>query len=290
MNTILYISYGSGPHEQEVIFSLLSALRWVGPAALDLRFLILTDRPTSFAGLPATVEYISPERWDEWAGPTRFNHRRKIMAIQHALARFDAPTVLLDGDTWLRRSPRELFARIEKGRTIMHIREARIVDIDSPQGAQLNAFLEAERFSWSGAVDGRIPRDRSLWNAGVIGMHPEDVGLLDEVLALTDDFCSRGTLHILEQLAFCLVLAERTSLVEAQDIVFHYWPPYLHEPFRKVLPPLAEATRALPLEGRIDAYHRHRPRPTVARRLKVIAKRILQTVRLVPLGSRSNEW
>jgi hypothetical protein len=91
-------------------------------------------------------------------------------------------------------------------------------------------------------------------------------------------------------LAFSLVLAERTSLTEAADIVFHYWPPYLHEPFRSVLPRLVTATFELPMAKRIAVYHRHRPRPTFSRRLKVLAKRCLQAVHLVPQGSRSNEW
>lgn len=290
MRTILYISYGSGAHEQEVIFSLLSALRWLGPDRANIRFLIFTDRPATFEGLPATVEYIAPQQWTAWAGPTRFNHRLKILALRQALAQYRDPTVLLDGDTWLRRDPRELFNRIAPGRTLMHIREARIVDIDSPQGTQLNAFLKAERFTWSGAEDGRIPCTVSLWNAGVIGLHPDDAGLLDEVLTLTDEFCARGSLHILEQLAFCLILSTRTALGEAAEIVFHYWPPYLHEPFRVLLPELAASTAALPLDQRIEVFHQHRPRPTFPRRIKVVFKRCLQALGVVPIGTRSNEW
>ena len=69
----------------------------------------------------------------------------------------------------------------------------------------------------------------AIWNAGVIGLDPADAKLLDEVLDLTDQFCACSNLHVLEQLAFSYVLTQRSVVSETHDIVFHYWPPYLHQ-------------------------------------------------------------
>jgi hypothetical protein len=290
VRNVLYISYGTGLHEQEAVFSLLSAWRWAPPKSDDVHFLILTDHPESFTNLPATVELITADQWREWAGPTQFNHRRKILALQYALSRYCAPTVLLDADTWLRKPPRKLFERIAPGKTIMHIREARISEIATPQGRMIVDFLTREQFVDSDERDIRIPIHTAMWNAGVIGIDPADTKLLDEVLLLTDQFCGRSTLHVLEQLAFSYVLSLRTHLQEAHDIVFHYWPPYLHEPFKQKLPEIMGQITGLSLEDRIAKCYEHRPRPTLPRRGKVVLKRGLQSLGLLRGRSRSNEW
>lgn len=290
MKTVLYISYGTGWHEQEIVFSLLSALRWTGLEPSDLRFLILTDHPASFADVPATVEFVSPEQWRAWSGPTHFNHRRKILALQHAMRNHAAPTVLLDADTWFRKSPNELFKRVTPGKSLLHIREARICDIATPEGRKVADFVSHNRFVSFAGDDLAIPVQTDLWNAGVVGLDPADVRTLDEVLHLTDQFCARSNLHILEQLAFSFVLPQRTQLQESYDIVFHYWPPYLHEPFRRKLPDLMDRYAMLPLKERAAAYYAERPRPTLRRRAKVILKHCLQGFGLLRGQSRSNEW
>ena len=290
MKNLLYISYGVGPHQQELIFSLLSALHWTDPETAGLRFLVLTDRPADFAGLPVKIELIEPEQWRAWSGPTRFNHRCKILALQHAMRKYEAPTVLLDADTWFRKPPQKLFDRVAPGTSILHIREAQISEIDSPQGRSVADFVSHNRFPISAEHDLSIPIETNLWNAGVVGLDPADAGLLDEVLHLTDRFCERSKLHILEQLAFSYVLAQRTQLGESYDIVFHYWPPYLHEPFRQKLPEIMQQSAALPLKQRIAWCYARRPRPTLPRRGKVILKRCLQGLGFLPGRSRSNEW
>ena len=291
MKIILYISYGTGLHEQEALFSLLTARHWTGlDEGGDMRVIILTDHPDHFAGLPAMVEYISTEQWREWAGPSNFNHRRKILALRHVLQKYRAPTVLLDADTYIRKHPSELFARIAPGKTLMHIREARIGEIDTPQGHMLADFLRRDRFVDQAGRELAIPLETYLWNAGVVGIDPADSGLVDEVLHLTDQFCARSSLHILEQLAFSFLLAQRTKLGEVPDIIFHYWPPYLHLPFKDVLPKLVADTAGLALPQRIERFYAARPRPTFVRRVKVVLKRIVQAFGLLPGRSRSNEW
>ncbi len=109
MNNLLYLSYGSGPHEQEVICSLLSAYRWSAPGD-TYRILVYTDHPESYRDLPLEIQFVSPMQWQEWSGPKQFNHRRKILALQHAMQTYGGPVVLLDGDTWLRARPSGCFS------------------------------------------------------------------------------------------------------------------------------------------------------------------------------------
>ncbi len=122
-------------------------------------------------------------------------------------------------------------------------------------------------------------------------MHSTDAPLLGDVLHLTDQFCARSKLHILEQMAFsCMLELRMKQLKEAADVVFHYWPPYLHDPFRLKLPEMMQRYATLPLEERAKRCYSERPRPTPARRAKVLAKKALQLFGLLRGRSKSNEW
>jgi hypothetical protein len=290
MKNLLYISYGAGLHEQETIFSLLSAWRWAPPGTDDLRFLVYTDHPPAYADLPVAVEFIPTEQWVEWSGPTRFNHRRKILALQHAFQKYSAPTVLLDGDTWFRKPPQSLLDRIGTGRTIMHLNEGRLTGISSPIIRGMSALLQQNLFFGPGGRALSIAPDSSIWNAGVVGLDPSDSHLLDDVLLLTDQLCAKSNLHILEQFAFSHVLEQGTKLAEAGDIIFHYWPPYLHDPFRRKLPKVLAECSHLSLKRQAEFCYARRPRPSFPRRSKVLLKRILQALGFLRGRAKSNEW
>lgn len=289
MNNLLFISYGAGLHEQEIVFSLLSACHWQNPTE-SLRLLVYTDRPETYKKLPVTIEVIPAEQWSDWAGPTRFNHRCKILALQHALKKYSGPTALLDGDTWFRKPPVTLFERIGSGRAVMHLCEGKLTEFGTARAQQMIDFLERERFV---GLDGRefsITPASTIWNAGVVGIDPSDEVLLDEVLHLTDQFCAKSKLHILEQFAFSYVLERRVRLQEAADVVFHYWPPYLRDPFRQKLPEILSRTELFPLEKRSHECFARRPRPTLPRRMKVILKRCCQFAGLLRGRAKTNEW
>ncbi len=286
---LLYLSYGTGSHEQEVIFSILSAFN-LSPEGDEYRILVYTDHPDTFQDLPVQVVFISPSQWDNWAGPTQFNHRRKILALKHAFEHHNGPIVLVDGDTWLRAPVYKLFERIGPSRALMHIREGVISEIDTPLLRKLRDLLQGAEFR---GMDGKrfsISPEINLYNAGVIGLDTVDAGFLDEVLALTDQLCTLSDLHILEQFAFSYVLSEKTRLQEADDLVFHYWPPYLHEPFREALPKLMNESESMPVLQRANYLYTHRPQPTWRRRGKVIVKRVLQMAGIIRGSCRTNEW
>lgn len=285
MMQVLLLSYGHGLHQQEVIFAVHSILHRGGQDA-TCQIVIYTDEPDVFAGLPVRVQLVTPQQWQEWGGPRNFNHRRKILAMQHLLKESGLPVVLVDGDTWFRGSLRSLAERIGPGRGVMHIQEGRVSVVQTPLYRNLHALLTQE----STIQDLKIAPDAWMWNAGVIGLHPDQLALTDNVLQITDRLCAVSSLHILEQFAFSWVLQQHIQLTEAADIVFHYWPPYLHKPFRKILPGLMQQAAALPAEQRSAFLYGHRPRPGLLRRGKVVAKRVLQWLGALRGYCRSNEW
>jgi hypothetical protein len=289
MKTLLYLSYGRGPHEREVIYSVYTA-RHCSPNAAGFRILIYTDHPDSFASVPADVEFISTQQWNAWGGPHNFNHRRKILALQHAISKNVDSVILIDGDTWWRGAVESLFRRVDSGRTLMHIREGSISEINGPRIAELRSLVSEHRFNFPDGSAVEIPGNCQMWNAGVIGLHPHDAPILDDVIHLTDQFCSKSDLHILEQFAFSFLLQTKTALHEASDLVFHYWPPYLHAPFRRILPGLLKSAEELEGPEKAAWLFARRPRPTTLRRGKVIIKRLCQWMGLIRGQSRSNEW
>jgi hypothetical protein len=136
-----------------------------------------------------------------------------------------------------------------------------------------------------------IPASSALWNAGVVGMHSSDIGLLADILHLTDQLCAKSNLHILEQFAFSYFLEKHMAhLNEVADLVFHYWPPYLHEPFRLRLPRIMAELNPLTIEERVRRCYAQRPRPTTSRRAKVLVKKLGQALALIRGRARSNEW
>ncbi len=124
-------------------------------------------------------------------------------------------------------------------------------------------------------------------------MDPSDAALLGEALNLLDQLGakSKAPIRQWEQFALGFVLEQNTQeLQEAGDVVFHYWPPYLHDPFRARLPEIMAKWADLPLEERVEKCFAERPRPTLPRRGKVLVKRGLQAFGLLRGGAQSNEW
>ena len=288
MNYILYISYGHGPHELEIRYSIITADYKSG--GFEFRAVIYTDNPEAFRDLDAEVCYISTDTWKAWAGLHGFAHRRKIMALQHAIEAYASPVVLLDGDTWLRGSVQQLFRRIGPGKTLMHIREGRVSEVDTPVYKAMRGVLAETQVETQDGQTLLIPADSFMWNAGVIGLHHSDKKLLSDVLLLTDQLLSNSDLHVLEQFAFSWVLMNQTELCECADVVFHYWPPYLHQPFREQLPGLFDTASQLPANEKQQFLYGHRPRPDFRRRVRVLAKRVMQFAGLIQGRCRSNEW
>ena len=290
MKNLVYLSYGPGLHEQENAYSVLSAYRWLGVGRPDWRIVVYTDRPDSFADFGVATVVLDARTMEEWAGPSGFGHRRKIMAVRDALQRFDGPTALLDGDTYFRRSPYRLFSRIGPGRSVMHLREGRVNSLPGGQHAELASLLESgpALTDLAGNVIS-VSATTIMWNSGVIGVHPADRHVLDEAIHLTDELCSRSKLHTLEQFALGVSLGRHTSLRETGDIVFHYWEGSFRVPFRQRLTQILDRYASLPLSERARLSYADRPRSSIRRRCRALYNRLLQSAGLLPPIVRSSE-
>ena len=291
MRNILYLSYGNGVHETDVRSSIISAWRF-GPLTSQLiRVIIYTDRPFAFEDLPVVVRTVTEAEWGTWSGEYNYRHRRKICALQDAFREFDGPIALIDGDTWWCQSPKKIFNRIANGRTVMHIREGRLDRVNDPVYLRLAEILNHPALIRSCREQHISSQKAFMWNSGVVGIDRRDSGLLDEVLYLTDTFCSVSTsVHVLEQFAFSHVLASKTIITEASNFVFHYWPPQLRSLFRNIANVSLTTNDAGSIEEMAHHWFANIPRRTRLRQLQLALHWIAEQLGLTRRRIRHNEW
>src|ERR1044071_3212001 len=298
MSTLVYVVYGQTPHADEVVYAILSARNALDRHDEDCRIVLYTDDAAAFRGLPVQLEVRSRAVFAEWMGPLGFYHRSKIFVIKDALQNCDDRVVYCDSDTYFLKSPNELFAQIRSGTSFMHVCEGYLSEFN---GAGLSDFLDSSELHTVAGRRWHLMADTLMFNAGVIGMHRDDIDLLDEVACLTDQIYPYVKIHTVEQFAFSACLCSRIRLLEAYDFVCHYWPMPGRALFR------AERRRALhdpsvtSDEARWERLAPHRPvpsiahfRPTVNERIRSILKRkakragVLDQVRLVLDKVRGN--
>lgn len=273
--TLLYLSYGVGPHVQEIIFSILSFHHLSGPKD-DIAVVVYTDTPDAFGGLGVEIEVLDPSLLTAWLGGSTYIHRRKLACMIDAVQRRPGKVVFVDGDTYFRRSPHLLFDRVGPGRCCMHLLEIRLRESSSKAHRDLADIVRDHRF-----VDGRgdavsFAANPVMWNSGVIGVHSDDAARLDDALVLLDQLWAViRSVHTVEQFAVGCFL-ERLDLQATDDVVFHYWPLPLRDPFRKLLPDILRAGLQLPVAERAAFSYAARPRPSAGMRLKMAIKRCLQ--------------
>jgi hypothetical protein len=125
-----------------------------------------------------------------------------------------------------------------------------------------------------------------MWNAGVIGISPEDRPLLQEVLAFTDAMVQRFYLSQWEQIGFAVVQAAATRLQPARDVVSHYCVSPERKAFRARLGELLGRAMTMPPHRRAAFLYEHRIRIPRRTRMRVLAKDVANATGVVPLRDR----
>jgi hypothetical protein len=269
----VYLSIGKGQHVDEIRFSLLSADRFHSDDA-EWSIRVYTDHPESFADLRADVQIVPPETATSWSGPHGYVYRGKIAALAEALTEpGTSRAAIIDGDTYFTRSPAHLFSRIAPGRTVIHLREGR------PRAAETAALRtvlsEYTPVDTAGAPWG-IVETETLWNSGVVGVHRSDAALCHEALYLNDQLLDHRFAeqsHTAEMVAFGVVLARRSKITECHDVVTHYWPADIRDPFAVRLRETWSAPSADPASAFARLWE-DRPREGLNRRTKFWIKRL----------------
>jgi len=217
--SLLYICYGNNPlYLLEMSYSVVSAVQAARRAGEAPPHILLLAEPHNLRpDLPVESVAVDAATTRAWQLGGRFHFAFKLHALRAALARTGGPVVLIDNDTIFRAPPSALFARVGPGRSLLHVDEGPVRAV--PEGAALVELL---------ARPGRVPEvyptpETHMFNSGITGVDPADAATVDAAIDLVGALLDRGEVFTLEQLSISAVLAARTRVAFADDLVEHYW-------------------------------------------------------------------
>ncbi|HET7752595.1 MAG TPA: hypothetical protein VFK85_01690 [Anaeromyxobacteraceae bacterium] len=216
---VVYQAYGLPEIRIEALYAAWSALAHAGDSPLVVH--VYTDEPAVFRGLDSRIEVhaLAPERIREWRGPCDFTHRLKAMMIQDlATRRPTEPLLYLDGDTFFVGPLAGIRERIGPGRAVMHEREYSVAASQTGQMKKFRAHMGPLSFD-----GGPIDLDGDMWNAGAIGLDPEQFPLVGRWISFVDEVYPHYRHGLVEQYAVSLILQRAAKLAACDDLVFHYW-------------------------------------------------------------------
>lgn len=221
---IVYQAYGRADIVQQVLLSIVS-LKSIAPQ-LPVTIEIYTDRKSDleeFFGNEPNLKIIefTPEQLTQWRGQIQFVHRVKLEILKLAAKSGDA-LVYLDGDTIFKLNPKDLFARISDGTSLMHIRESGLAEGRDLLTRKIAKFVKGKSFKTQTELL-KIPPETEMWNAGVIGVSAANTKWFQAMIDMTDTLYAKYQKHVMEQLAVSYYLNRETSVIPAADVILHYW-------------------------------------------------------------------
>lgn len=213
---LIYLVFGAQTYHQEAQFSISSALANLHKTPgehLDIQ--VFSDDPHPYRHLPVTVHALDADTRKAWSEPHGYHFRTKHVLLRQVLQDHEH-ALLIDTDTFFHQSPIELFRRMQPGTLLCNAVGGKYgVNQQCPLYQNLAGPLQARGL----AKDG-MP----LLNSGVIGLYRQDAGLLDQSIALMDEFYPLAPrAYTLEE--FCLAVAAHDTLnvQECPDLIHHYW-------------------------------------------------------------------
>lgn len=259
MNYLVYLAYGGVDYCNEALYALLSYYQY--HTQEEATVIIYTDNPAFFKPqLPKTVVYIplTGQTLHDWKGKSGFNHRIKIKVLQDACVRFPGNILYCDTDTHFNQNVTHLFDLISGGGVVFHQAEGSLAVRKGNVARKLRIFLKKHpQFILAESGD-LINIDSTLlvWNAGVIGFSASYSYMLQNVLELTDAFCEKANIFVLEQVAFNYFFQRLSVPYAAEAEVEHYW--YFKE-FRVVLSHFFSHFKQASLSERIASIEKIAP-------------------------------
>lgn len=213
---LVYLAFGSQTYHQEAQFSIVSALTKLQKTpdeVLDIH--VYSDDPAPYQHLPVTLHALDTATRETWSQPYGYHFRCKHVLLRKVLASTPM-AVLIDTDTFFHQSPMELFRRISPGTLLCNA-------IGRNYGADTQCSLFRSlgpMLSTRGLADQQMP----LLNSGVIGLTQGDIPLLDQSIALMDEYYPHANgAYTLEE--FCLAVAayRQMQVNQCTDVIHHYW-------------------------------------------------------------------
>ncbi len=265
--TLMYFCYGPQALFEQTIYSILSLMHVSADAPRDMRVVVYTDRPAAFAKLPVETVETDAALLDRWLAGSDYIHRRKTCALLDALQRFGGRVIFFDSDTFWRRPPHRLLARVGPDRACFHLCEGYLRSTGTPFDRALAAQLAVGDYRLPSGAPVVVDRRTRMWNTGVVGIDAADIDHVSDALSLSDAIWAGADpagaygrkIHHAEQFAMGYALRD-ARLSEADDCVYHYWRPEAKRAFGMILPELVWSGLADQSPGNLAALYARRYR------------------------------
>lgn len=222
---IVYLTYditGNNPWlYSETLFSALTLLGCLKRESITTaRIRIFTDAPTRFRLLTNAVSVVPlmRDRIVQGMGPHRFIHRLKLDLLLDQYRNSNSTLLYCDGDTLFTGPIGPYLERISPSASLMHALEVGVWTGPDRQLRHMRRHL-----SHDPSHPLYVPPGAIMFNAGIIGISPAHVGCLHDAIRFTDAATCLARSHTWEQLAISVAIGRRTTIVDSQSMVRHYW-------------------------------------------------------------------
>lgn len=208
-NQLIYIAFGSETYQIEAFFSISSAIargRKTPEFSFDIH--VYTDDPDFYRELPIQVHPIKPE----WYGEINYHFRVKHAVVYETAHNYEK-TILIDTDTFFKKSPKYLFEKITEKNLLCnskHYSETNSIE------ARALAVLKKENL-----LKGNITH----LNSGVIGISCKSTHILKKSIEIIDKLHPElPDYYTLEELALALAVSlTDVEPVDCIEVIHHYW-------------------------------------------------------------------
>lgn len=207
-------------YHQQAAFASLTFLNQMKE---DDHIVIVTDHPEYYNLFQDRVKTIQINDYQlkEWRGAHDYFWRIKIAAIQHVHQQFPKEDLLyIDTDTFLFGNLAALKSDLEKGSTLMHLKELEISKMKAKTGQVMWKQLKGKSYA-----NILVDKQTTMWNAGVVGLPQAKANeILNQALAICDTMCSEQVRpKLIEQLSLSMALSHDGQLKSAEKHIGHYW-------------------------------------------------------------------
>lgn len=238
MTRQLILAYGKETEHQRAIFAVLSFWAWYEGDRSAVQTVIFTDRPELFTphlvGLPVEYRLLTPESLTQMRGAQNYVHRIKLGIITQIAEEYPTDALFFcDSDTFFVVPAAPLLGLLRPGFSVMHVREQSYTEAVATWASFTPAqdeyprkfvdLIESREFELLPGTSHRFYPTQSMWNSGVLGLHPEVLPLVPHIVTLNDAFYKESEWVVSEQVAFSLALQVYTEIVPSIQYVFHYW-------------------------------------------------------------------
>jgi len=232
MTNLVLLSYGSEKEYRRAVLAVLSFFSYYeSPPAV--RVLVYTDSAHYFSqyleGLPVEYIILTPAQQTAMMGTVGYRHRIKAVVVGETLARFPQDNLLFfDSDTFFTQHPGPLLGGIRPGVNFMHTVEFKFAEnahVALPDNKTVGDFikvLEGHPFQFGEKTE-QYSGAQQCWNSGLLGLAPTVGAYMPDVMHVIDFLYAQSHWHIIEQIAFSLVLQTREEIKPAEAYLYHYW-------------------------------------------------------------------